>query len=181
MHSIDLNYGKSSQKVFLSAYDGINGARANKVNFNLTHNGRPIYKKVFNPSDSTVVDFATGIFTIIDHMFNTGEELIYTPKSSFIGVGQSAIGIGSTANYLGIVTNRLPERVYPIALTPDTFKLATRRSYANLGIAVTFTDAGLGNAHEFEMTKKLSKSVVSLDRNSTATDYIYSNISHTSI
>jgi hypothetical protein len=160
---IDLNYGKSSQKVFLSAYDGINGTRANKVNFNLTHNGRPIYKKVFNPSDSTVVNFATGVFTITDHMFNTGEELIYTPKSSFIGVGQSAIGIGSTANYLGIVTNRLPERVYPIALTPDTFKLATRRSYANLGIAVTFTDAGLGNAHEFEMTKKLSKSVVSLD------------------
>jgi hypothetical protein len=60
----------------------------------------------------------TGIFTIKNHFFNTGEELIYTPKSTFIGVGQSAIGIGSTANYLGIVTNRLPEKVYPIAITP---------------------------------------------------------------
>jgi len=158
-----LNYGNSTQTVFLSAYDGINGTRANKVNFNLTHLGRPIYKKVFNPSDSTNVDFATGIFTIIDHMFNTGEELTYAPKSSFIGVGQSAMGIGSTANYLGIVTNRLPEKVYPIALTPDTFKLASQRSYASLGIGITFTDAGLGNAHEFEMTKKLTKSVVSLD------------------
>ena len=96
-------------------------------------------------------------------MFNTGEELIYTPKSTFIGVGQSAMGIGSTANYLGVVTDRLPERVYPISITPDTFKLATQKSFANLGIAVTFTDGGLGNAHEFEMTKKLSKSVVSLD------------------
>lgn len=158
-----LVYGNSTQNVFLSAYDSINGTRANKVNFNLTFEGRPIYKKVFDPSNTETVNFETGIFTIRDHLFNTGEELIYTPKSTFIGVGQSAMGIGSTANYLGIVTNRLPERVYPIALTPNTFKLATQRSYANLGIAVTFTHAGLGNAHEFEMTKKLSKSVVSLD------------------
>jgi hypothetical protein len=41
--------------------------------------------------------------------------------------------------------------------------LATQKSYASLGIGVTFTNSGLGNAHELEMTKKLSKSVVSLD------------------
>ena len=158
-----LTYGNSSQSLFLSSYDSINGARANKVNFNLTYQGRPIYKKIFTPSDTTTVDFETGIFTIVDHMFNTGEELIYTPKSTFIGVGQSAMGIGATANYLGVVTDRLPERVYPIAITPDTFKLSTQRSYATSGIAVTFTDAGVGNAHELEMTKKLTKSVVSLD------------------
>jgi hypothetical protein len=159
----NLNYGNSTQTVFLSNYDSINGTRANKVNFNLTYRGRPIYKKVFDPSNTNIVNFETGIFTITDHMFNTGEELIYSPKSTFIGIGQSAMGIGATSNYLGVVTDRLPERVYPIAITPDTFKLATTRSYANLGVAVTFTDAGLGNAHELEMTKKLTKSVVSLD------------------
>ena len=37
------------------------------------------------------------------------------------------MGIGQTANYLGIVTDRLPEKVYPIAVTPDSFKLATKR------------------------------------------------------
>ena len=158
-----LKYGNSTQTLFLSAYDGINGTRANKVNFNITHEGRPIYKKIFNPSDTTVVNFETGIFTLTDHMFNTGEELTYIPKSSFIGVGQSAMGIGSTANYLGIITDRLPSVVYPIPLTPNTFKLATRKTYASLGIGVTFTDAGLGNAHELEMTKKLTKSVISLD------------------
>ena len=158
-----LQYGISAQNVILSAYDSINGTRANKVNFDLTYQGRPIYKKVFDPSNDSIVNFETGIITITDHMFNTGEELIYSPKSTFIGVGQSAMGIGSTANYLGIVTDRLPEKVYPIAITPNTFKIATQRSYAELGIGVTFTDAGLGNAHEFEMTKKLTKSVVSLD------------------
>jgi len=158
-----LTYGKSTQSIFLSAYDSINGTRANKVNFTLKHEGTPIYKKTFDPSDTATVDFSTGIFTIRNHFFNTGEELTYTPKSTFIGVGQSAIGIGATANYLGIVTNKLPEKVYPIAITPDTFKLATQRSYANLGIAITFTNSGLGNAHELEMSKKLSKSVISLD------------------
>ena len=160
---LQLSYGPSNQRLFLSAYDGINGTRANKVNFPLFHEGTPIYKKTFTPSDTTVVDFATGVFSIRDHFFNTGEELIYRPNSSFIGVGQSAMGIGATANYLGIVTDRLPEKVYPIALTPDTFKLATQRAYANAGIGVTFTDAGIGNAHELELTKKLSKTVIALD------------------
>jgi hypothetical protein len=32
-----LTYGKSTQSLFLSAYDSINGTRANKVNFTLTH------------------------------------------------------------------------------------------------------------------------------------------------
>ena len=63
----------------------------------------------------------------------------------------------------GIVTDRLPERVFPIALTPNTFKLATREEYARAGIFVTFTDAGLGNAHELEFTKKLTKTVIGLD------------------
>ena len=160
---LQLEYGNNNQRLFLSAYDGINGARANKVNFNLTYERVPIYKKSFYPGNTNIVDFSTGVFTIRNHFFNTGEELIYRPKSTFIGVGQSAMGIGATANYLGVVTNRLPTTVYPIVLTPDTFKLATQKSYASLGIAVTFTDPGLGNSHELEMTKKLSKSLVSLD------------------
>jgi len=158
-----LTYGNSSQRLFLSAYDGINGTRANKVNFTLNHEGRPIYEKVFSPSDSTTVNLQTGVFTINEHFFNTGEELIYRPDSTFIGIGRSAMGIGSTENYLGVVTDRLPERVYPIAITPNTFKLSTKKEYANLGIAVTFTDVGVGNAHKLEMTKKLTKTVISLD------------------
>jgi hypothetical protein len=33
------------------------------------------------------------------------------------------MGIGATENYLGVVTDRLPERVYPIAITPNTFQI----------------------------------------------------------
>ena len=65
------------------------------------------------------------------------------------------MGIGATVNYLGIVTDKLPDRVYPIALTPDTFKLSTTPQFAAAGIFVTFTDAGVGNSHELEFTKKV--------------------------
>ena len=158
-----LEYGTINDDIFVTSFDGLNGSRINKVNFELKHNGTPIFVKKFNPSDTTKLDYVTGIFNIPNHFYNTGEELIYTPKSTFTGIGQSAMGIGSTENYLGIVTDRLPERVYPIVISPSKFKLATKRSYANSGIGVTFIDSGLGNIHELEMTKKLTKTLISLD------------------
>ena len=165
-----LEYGPIDQNLLLTAYDGLNGLRANRTSFNLTHEGKPIYVKKFdpnvisgNPAVDTIVNYATGVIQMKDHFLNTGEELIYTPVSTFTGIGASAMGIGQTANYLGIVTDRLPERVYPIALTPNTFQLATKEEYARAGIFVTFTDAGLGNAHELEFTKKLTKTVIGLD------------------
>ena len=102
------------------AYDGINGLRANRTKFPLRHDSKPIYVKSFVPTDTTQVDYTTGIITLRDHFFNTGEELIYTPKSTFVGIGSTAMGIGSTESYTGVVTDRLPDRVFPIALTPDT-------------------------------------------------------------
>ena len=161
--ALDLEYGPVNQRVFLSAYDGLNGVRANRTRFNLLHEGSPIYMKTFDPADTNVLNYETGVFSYPNHFFNTGEELIYTPKSTFIGVGQTAIGIGETSNHAGIVTSKLPDKVFAIALTPDTFQLSTREDYARSGIFVTFTDPGEGNAHELEFTKKLSKTVISLD------------------
>ena len=158
-----LLYGSSTQSLFLSAYDGINGNRANKTDFDLKFNGSPIYFKTFDPTNSLQLEASTGIFTIPNHFFNTGEEISYTPESSYVDISASAVGIGSTANYLGIVTNRLPQFVYPIVLNSNQFKLATKQEYANTGIFVTFTSYGSGNAHKLEMGKKLEKSIISLD------------------
>jgi len=156
-----LIYGNGAQNVFLSAYDSINGTRANKVNFNLTFDGRPIYKKVFDPSNVSTVDFETGVFTITDHLFNTGEELIYTPKSTFIGVGQSAMGIGSTANYLGIeMTKKLSKSVIsldgivqqPITYTPISHTLQYNSGSISAGIA-TFNLSGISSIQPRDLIK----------------------------
>ena len=135
--------------------------------------------KTFDPSSSTsgigTVNLSTGEFTIENHFFSNGEELIYRPNST-TGIS-SAVGIGSTLNYVGVITNILPERVFVIKTNNNKFKLSTRKEYANLGIAVTFTNVGIGDAHELEMVKKNEKTLISIN-NITQSPISYSLINY---
>jgi hypothetical protein len=159
----DLNYGTVTESIDLKFYNAINGNRINRTEFNLTSDGNPIFAKTFNPSDSSILNPVTGIFTIPNHFFSPQERIIYTPKSTFIGVGASAVGIGSTLNSVGVVTTLLPSDVYVIKLSNDSFKLSTRKDYAISGIGVTFTSYGQGNAHQLEMFKKNEKVIITID------------------
>jgi ElaB/YqjD/DUF883 family membrane-anchored ribosome-binding protein len=159
----NLSYGTVEESIDIKLYNAINGSRINKTNFNLNSNGIEIFRKRFNPINPLTPDPSTGIFTIQNHFFSNLEKLIYTPKSTFIGVGASAVGIGSTLNSVGVVTTILPSDVYVIKLSDNTFKLSTRKDYATLGIGVTFTSYGSGNAHQLEMDKKLEKSLITID------------------
>jgi hypothetical protein len=159
----DLEYGTSKFSIILSQYNAINGQRRESLAFDAKYNNIPIFEKTFTPYESTQLDPVSGKFTINSHFFETGEELIYTPTSTFPGLPASSVGIGSTANYVGVVTNILPSTVYAIKIDNNNFKLATRKDYANAGIYVTFTSFGEGNAHKLEMVKKDEKSVISLN------------------
>ena len=152
----NLNYGTIEESIDIKQYNAINGSRINRTNFNLTSNGIEIFAKRFNPTDSTILDPSTGIFTIQNHFFSNLEKLTYTPKSTFIGVGASAMEIGAGPSFL-------PSEVYAIKLSDNTFKLATSKSNAISGIGVTFTSYGSGNAHQLEMDKKLEKSLITID------------------
>jgi hypothetical protein len=134
-----LSYGTVEESIDIKLYNAINGNRINRTDFNLTSDGNAIFAKTFDPSDSTILNPTTGQFTIQNHFFSNLEELIYTPKSTFIGVGASAVGIGSTLNSVGVVTTILPSDVYVIRESDNKFKLSTRKDYAALGIGVTFT------------------------------------------
>ena len=57
----------------------------------------------------------------------------------------------------------LPTKVYVYRINQDKFKLAHTRANANVGTGVTFTALGAGNSHELEMSKKLEKSLLSID------------------
>jgi hypothetical protein len=156
-------YGTVTENIILSAFDSINGKRSNRLDFETTSDGLPIFLKTFNPKNTSNLDPVSGTFTINDHLFSNLEEIIYTPNSTFIGVGKVPLGIGLTENYLGISTDILPSKLYVIKINNNQFKLATKEEYASLGIAVTFTSLGEGNAHELEMSKKLEKSIISID------------------
>ena len=159
----DLTYGPSTESLSLIQYNAINGSRSNKTNFTLNHGGVPIFEKKFNPADTSTLNPSTGIFTVNDHFFNTGERLIYTPNSTFVGVAASSVGIGATLNSVGIVTDILPEEVYAIKINKDKFRISTRSDFASSGIYVTFTSSGSGNSHELEMYKKTEKSLIDID------------------
>ena len=150
----DLQYGTVTESILLGQYDATNGLRSNKTSFALQSDSTPIFQKQFNPADTTTLDTSTGIFTIKDHFFETGERLIYAPGSTFEGI--SVTGIATAGGTLG-------SDVFAIRLTKDTFKISKSRPDALAGIAVTFTGTGSGNAHEFEMFKKNEKALISID------------------
>ena len=165
----DLEYGPIKESHSFIEYGGINGTRVERKDFDLFHEKTPIFEKTFNPSKTRILDPVTGIFTITNHFFNTGEELIYTPESTLSDI--SAVGIATAGG-------TLPSEVYVIKLTEDTFKLAKSKSLAESGIGVTFTSIGAGNAHKLEMTKKLEKSLITID-NLVQYPITYCLVSHT--
>ena len=157
-----LSYGGIEQNVILSVFDGLEGKRADKNKFDLKFEGTPIYAKTFDPSTAGIAA-STGIFTIPNHFFNTDEELIYTPGSSFIGVAASAMSIGSTINSAGITTDLLPSTVFAKNIDENNFQLFPTKEDIVSGSAITFTGIGSGNTHQLEMSKKLSKTIIGLD------------------
>jgi hypothetical protein len=158
-----LYYSPITESFTIAKYYGLNSNRLNRSSFDLNYKDTPIFSKTFDPSDATILNPITGLFTINNHFFSNAEELIYTPKSTFIGVGTASVGIGTTANYLGISTNVLPSKVYAIKISNSQFKLSTRKDYALAGIYVTFTSLGQGNAHNLEMYKKNEKSFITIN------------------
>ena len=147
--------GKLTQTSNIKLFNSLNGARINRRDFELTSNGTPIFAKTFDPSNTGIVSFATGKFSIDNHFFRNNEQLTYTPQASFIGVNSVAMvyqpGVGNT----GV----LPSTVFAIRESNNVFSIST----TSAGAAVTFVDAGEGNNHQFEMSKSLTKALITID------------------
>ena len=152
---VDLTYGGCTNSANVYAYNALNGERINRKNFTLTSNNTPIFAKSFDPVDSSAVDLSTGKFTIKDHFFRTNEELIYTPKSTFVGVGSTPMQYKPATGNIDI----LPSSVFAIRNDTDSFYISTIRA----GTAVTFVGVGTGNAHEFAMSKSNTKAIISIN------------------
>jgi hypothetical protein len=152
----DLSYGTSIETVNTGRYLAINGDRINQDNFVLTSDKTPIFAKKFNPADTAVLNASTGKFSINNHFFSDGEELVYTPKSTFDGVSASPMTYKSSA--LAVFTT-LPTQVFAVVDNNNNFSISTTKA----GTAVTFTGLGSGNAHEFAMAKRNEKTLITID------------------
>ena len=166
----DTTYGNVIESIDHVEYNALKGKRINRTAFPVTHNGDFIFTKSFNPKDSNDLNLTSGTFTIKNHFYSTGEELEYTPKATFVGVGSTAM-TDSTGT-------PLPSSVFAIKVTDDSFQIATTRALAELGTNVSFGSSGEGNAHELTMAKRNEKSLISID-NIAQYPLIYTPISHT--
>jgi hypothetical protein len=148
-------YGDITQSLNVGFYNALNGNRIDKTDFIAQSNGIPIFGKTFNPTNSLQLNLSTGVFTIDNHFFRTGEALSYTPQSTFVGVGSTAMTYGTGTP--------LPSVVYAIRENDDEFKLATTRANAEAGVNVSFGSSGEGNAHELSMLLGNEKTLITLD------------------
>ena len=152
-----------SETFSLAKYVGKNSDFKNRLNFPLKYEEKTIFEKSFDPNDTNVLNPTTGVFTITDHFFSNGERLVYTPDSTFIGVGKSSLHINTSTDINGISTDILPRDVFAIKLNNRSFKIATNYDNAISGIGVTFPYLGIGNAHKFEMEKKNEKVLIAIN------------------
>jgi len=150
----NLIYGNSIETLNTDSYLAINGDRINKEDFILRSKTTPIFAKSFNPSDVNVLNLSTGAFSIDNHFFSNGEELIYTPKSTFVGVGSTPMMYKD-----GSVVAQLPSQVFAVVNNNDNFSISTVKS----GTAVTFTSVGEGNSHQFSMAKRNEKAIITIN------------------
>ena len=175
----DLIYGNIVESAEFKFYNAINGDRINRKQFDLKNNGTDIFKKSFNPSITIVASSVdTGIayssFSVKNHFFRTGEELIYTPKSTFVGVGSTPMQYTID----GSIIETLPSKVFAIRHDDNEFGIATTKAHANSGIGVTITSFGEGNAHTLEMVKSNEKALMAID-GIVQTPISNTNITHT--
>ena len=148
-------YGDITQSLNAEFYNAVNGSRIDKTDFIAQSNGIPIFGKTFNPTNPLQLNLSTGVFTIDNHFFRTGEALSYTPQSTFVGVGSTAMTYGTGTP--------LPSVVYAIRENDDEFKLATTRANAEAGVNVSFGSSGEGNAHELSMLLGNEKTLITID------------------
>ena len=117
----------------------------------------------------TGINTNTGIITINDHNFNTGERLTYDPTNNAQQNNNGThLGIVTTSSVaIGVAaTDLLPEEVFAIRIDENQFKVAIGRSEAEAGVGVTFVNAvGIGTTHSFATESELAttRTIISID------------------
>lgn len=128
-----------------------------RYSFELTHDGFPIFHKIFDGSNTTVTNIAADIITIPNHFFVTGEPVYYNA-----GIGGGAIGIDPSSPGVGAATT-LPQNIFVIKVDENKIKVAAASTLANGGQNINFTSVGIGTSHFFTAQKQNTKCIIALD------------------
>ena len=138
--------------------------------FDLTYQQQPIFLKIFDGGNSSVVSVSDNSILIPGHFFVSGEEVTYSYNTSPIGIASTSFaGIGTTSI--------LPSSVYIIKDSDQKVKLARSAEDAlkTIPVELDITSIGVGTYHSFVAKNQNTKCLISID------NYIQSPIVSTSV
>lgn len=137
----------------------------NKLNFNLTHKGIPIFERAFDGSNSSIVNLNKNSIYLPNHFFVTGEKVLYRSDEFNEDLTNNSIGI-TTAYVSGIGnTNKLPQNCYVYKFDNARIGLCSSPEYAFFDppILFDFTSLGVDANHYVTSTKQNVKSLICID------------------
>jgi len=129
-----------------------------KKDFYLTHNNLPIFERIFNSEDSSIVNIENNTIRIPEHFFVSGEKIKYLHDGSPIGIKTTNIpGIGTT--------DKLPSSLYIIKVNDLDVQVSSspEESLSIIAIPIEINSLGIGTFHKFISEKQNSKGLVSID------------------
>lgn len=132
--------------------------------FELTYQAYPIFEKVFDGSDTQIVDIVEDSIYIPRHFFRTGEKINYISNLSDINNTQDSIGIGTTL--VGIaLTDKLPLTAYVYKVDDNNIKLCPTALDSNSTPVNSFDiiNVGIGTTHYIRATSQNSRCLISID------------------
>ena len=133
-----------------------------KTGFELKHDGLNIFRRVFDGTDTTIVNATTNQITLPNHFFVSGEAIEYGHP----GTGATmAIQIASTT-FPGIgATDKLPQNLFVIKDDESAIRFATtaENALAEPPVAIDITSVGMGLSHTINATKQNTKAIVAID------------------
>ena len=130
--------------------------------FELTHQSRPIFRRVFDPTSAGIVSITDNTIRIPQNFFVTGEEVQYTAADRF--AQPSPIGIATTT-IAGVSTDKLPSTLYIVKVDEINIQVSASASEA-LAVPPTvldITSVGFGTIHRLDAKKQNTKALVTID------------------
>ncbi len=137
----------------------------NRTNFELTHKNVPIFERIFDGSNSSIVNLSNNSIYLPNHFFVTGEKVEYRSDEFDSNLNLNSIGMAST--YVSGIgsTDKLPKTCYIYKFDNSRVGLCSSPEYALLDppILFDFTSLGTENKHYLTSTKQHVKSLICID------------------
>ncbi len=120
-----------------------------RTSFELKYEGFPIFARRFNPQNSTVFDIASGNIFIESHFLNSGQEIVYEPGSTIIGINSEAIGIGTTVSGGGELTGDIFVDSKIVSSVNTTTGISVNDEFFGPGVGSGATIVSIGSSFRF--------------------------------